>query len=127
MNQPPPAQPIAATRGRLAEDRALEFLQQQGLRLIERNYRCRFGEIDLIMDDGRTLALVEVRFRSNPRFGGALESVDRRKQAKLQTTATCFLKDRRLFDRPVRFDVAALSPGPNGLKVEWIKDAFRAG
>ncbi|MGZ8216100.1 YraN family protein [Methylomagnum sp.] len=123
----PPSQPTAPTRGRIAEDRALEFLQQQGLRLIERNYRCRFGEIDLIMEDGPTLALVEVRFRSNPRFGGALESVDWRKQAKLKTTATCFLKERSLFDRPARFDVAALSPTASGMAVEWIKDAFRAG
>lgn len=122
----PASQPPAPTRGRIAEDRALEFLQQQGLRLIERNYRCRFGEIDLIMEDGPVLAMVEVRFRSNPRYGLALESVDWRKQRKLQTTANYFLKARDLFDRPTRFDVAALSPSPGGVVVQWVKDAFRA-
>jgi putative endonuclease len=113
-----------AAKGRLAEDRALEFLERQGLRLIERNYRSRYGEIDLIMEDGRTLVFVEVRFRGNPRFGGALESVDRRKQAKLLTTAACFLKERRL-DRPARFDVAALAPHGAGLRIQWIKGAFQ--
>jgi putative endonuclease len=116
----------AQTKGRLAEDRTLDFLQQRGLRLIERNYRCRYGEIDLIMEDGRTVVFVEVRFRGSLRFGGALESVDRRKQAKLLTTAMCFLKERRL-DRPARFDVAALSPAANGLAIEWVRDAFQAG
>jgi putative endonuclease len=112
------------SRGRLAEDAALAFLERQGLKLLERNYRCRYGEIDLIMEQGRALIFVEVRFRGSPRFGGALESVDRRKQAKLLATAALFLKERRL-DRPTRFDVAALAPGPAGLAVEWVQDAFR--
>jgi putative endonuclease len=113
------------SRGRQAEDRALDFLLKQGLCLIERNYRCRYGEIDLVMEDGRTLVFVEVRFRGNPRFGGALESVDRRKQAKLLATAAHFLKERRL-DRPARFDVAALSPAAGGLAVEWVRNAFQS-
>lgn len=112
------------SRGRLAEDRALEFLQQQGLRLIERNYRSRFGEIDLVMEDGRMVVFVEVRFRGSPRYGGGLESVDRRKQAKLIATAACFLEQRRL-DRPARFDVAALEPNGDGLAIQWIKGAFQ--
>jgi putative endonuclease len=115
---------VQATRGRLAEDRALAFLEREGLRLIERNYRSRFGEIDLIMDDGAMLVFVEVRFRRSSRFGGALESVDRRKQAKLLSTASCFLNERRL-DRPARFDVAALAPNGSGLAIQWIKGAFQ--
>ncbi len=113
-----------SSKGQAAEDRALEFLRREGLRLIERNYRSRYGEIDLIMEDGRDLAFVEVRLRTNPRFGGALESVDRRKQAKLLATAAYFLQQRRL-NRPARFDVVALAPSPDGLAIEWIKDAFR--
>lgn len=112
--------------GQRAEDLALEFLCRQGLRLIERNYRCRYGEIDLILEDGCALVFVEVRFRAHARFGGALESVDRRKQAKLLATAAHFLQQKRL-NRPARFDVAALSPSSAGLDVTWIKDAFRAG
>lgn len=116
----------AQTQGRRAEDRALAFLQEQGLRLVERNYRCRYGEVDLIMEEGATLVFVEVRYRASQKFGGALESVDCRKQAKLLTTATCFLQERRC-DRPARFDVAALSPAAGGFEVRWVRDAFQAG
>jgi putative endonuclease len=116
----------AQSKGSLAEDRALGFLQQRGLRLLERNYRCRYGEIDLVMEDGGILVFVEVRYRASPRYGGALESVDRRKQAKLLVAARCFLKERGC-DRPARFDVAALSPDGGGLAVEWVKDAFQEG
>jgi putative endonuclease len=121
----PAAGPKGPSQGRRAEDSALEFLQRQGLKLLERNYRSRYGEIDLIMEHGRSVVFVEVRFRGSARFGGALESVDGRKQARLVATAACFLKDRRL-DRPTRFDVAALSPGADGLAVEWVQDAFQA-
>jgi putative endonuclease len=112
--------------GQRAEDRALEYLTRHGLKLIERNYRSRYGEIDLIMEDQRTIVFVEVRFRRGSRFGGALESVDRRKQAKLLVTAARFLQDQHI-NRPTRFDVAALSPSKEGFTVEWVKDAFRAG
>lgn len=115
---------LPSHRGRLAEERALEFLERQGLRLIERNYRSRFGEIDLVMEDGAMLVFIEVRFRRSGRFGGALESVDRRKQARLVNTAACFLAERRV-DRPARFDVAALTPNGNGLAIHWIKGAFQ--
>jgi len=113
------------TKGRIAEEQALIFLQTHGLRLIERNYRCRYGEIDLIMEDGRAIVFVEVRYRGSLQFGGALESVDRRKQAKLLASATYFLREKRM-DRPARFDVAALSPASGGLTVKWVKDAFQA-
>ena len=115
----------AQARGRWAEDRALDYLQQRGLRLLERNYRCRYGEIDLVMEEGSVLVFVEVRYRASQRFGGALESVDRRKQSKLLVTAKCYLKERRA-DRPARFDVAALSRSPGGWSVDWVKDAFQA-
>lgn len=121
MGAPTPRQ----TQGRIAEDRALAFLQAQGLTLLERNYRCRHGEIDLVMEDGRGLVFVEVRYRSGTRHGGALESVDRRKQAKLLIAAASFLQERRL-DRPSRFDVMALAPTHNGLAVHWVRDAFQA-
>lgn len=113
-------------KGRAGEDVALKFLRGQGLHLIARNYRCRYGEIDLVMEDGRTVVFVEVRLRANKRYGGAAASVDRRKQLRLRTTAARFLQERRLLDRPARFDVAALSPGQGQLAVEWIKGAFRA-
>ncbi|CAI8868429.1 YraN family protein [Methylocaldum szegediense] len=116
---------LGQDKGRIAEDEALNFLQMQGLRLIERNYRCRYGEIDLIMEDGRAIVFVEVRYRRSSQFGGALESVDRRKQAKLLASAVHFLREKRM-DRPARFDVAALAPANGGLTVKWVKDAFQA-
>ncbi|MGX2042015.1 YraN family protein [Methylocaldum sp. MU1018] len=112
-------------KGRIAEDHALSFLQNRGLRLIERNYRCRYGEIDLVMEDGRIIVFVEVRYRASLQFGGALESVDRRKQAKLLASAVHFLREKRM-DRPARFDVAALATANGELTVKWVKDAFQA-
>lgn len=113
--------------GEQAEDHALAYLQAQGLALVERNYRCRGGEIDLIMRDGDKLVFVEVRYRAdNQRFGGALASVGTRKQARLIIAASHYLMAKRI-DRPTRFDVAAVSSGQGKLAIQWIKDAFQAG
>lgn len=111
--------------GQQAEDAALDHLQRQGLKLLARNYRCRGGEIDLVMEQGRTLVFVEVRYRSNPRFGSALDSVDPRKQAKLLHCAQHYLTSQRL-NRPARFDVVAFVPEGNTVRLHWVKDAFRA-
>lgn len=113
--------------GQLAEAEACEFLQQQGLQLLERNYRCRQGEIDLIMTDGKYTIFVEVRYRSNTSFGSGAETVDRRKQQKLITTASYFLQNnRQLAQQPARFDVISMSQGTNGSAIDWIQDAFQA-
>lgn len=110
--------------GKQAEDAALDYLQHQGLTLVTRNYRCRRGEVDLIMEQGRTLVFVEVRYRANLRFGGALESVDARKQAKLLLCAQHYLTSLHL-DRPARLDVVALTPDGDEVRIQWVKDAFR--
>lgn len=118
MTQPTPQQRI----GEQAEQLALQHLRRAGLSLIERNYRCRHGEVDLIMDDGETVVFVEVRFRRNQRYGGAVASVDHHKQRRLITTAQHFLQThRRLQQRPARFDLVAITE-PNAL--EWIQNAF---
>lgn len=111
--------------GQLAENAALAYLQAQGLALVERNYRCRGGEIDLIMRDGGKIVFVEVRYRSGTAFGGALASVGKGKQARLIIAASHYLATKRI-DRPTRFDVAAVSPGQGKLAIQWIKDAFQA-
>jgi putative endonuclease len=109
-------------RGREAEDLALEFLTGAGLRLKSRNYACRLGEIDLILQDGETVVFVEVRQRRSARFGSAAESITARKQGKLVAAARHYLARER--DLPAcRFD-AVLVDG-NG-RVEWIRDAFGA-
>jgi len=119
------AAPPHLAAGRQAEDDALTYLQSQGLRLVERNYRCRQGEIDLIMEEGPRLVFVEVRYRANPRYGSALESVHGRKRARLVAAASHYLTTRHL-DRPARFDVIGMSPEGDRLSLQWIQDAFSA-
>jgi len=107
---------------------ALEYLQQQGLSLLERNFRCKMGEIDLIMSDKADgLLFVEVRYRKNAQFGGAAASVTQNKQNKLIRTAQLYLQIKHLSDRCYsRFDVIALSGAKPPYQLEWIKDAFQA-
>jgi putative endonuclease len=109
------------SRGQDAEELAANFLQAQGLKLIERNYRCRFGEIDLIARDGKTLVFVEVRLRSRTEFGGAAESITAAKRLKLTRTARHYLS--RLKPLPAcRFDALLLSARSSA--PEWVKNAF---
>jgi putative endonuclease len=113
----------AGVRGKEAENRALHYLQNRGLRCIRRNYRCRGGEIDLIMQDKDSLVFVEVRYRRQSRFGTAAESVDRRKQSRLVTCAQHYIQGSpNAADGPCRFDVVCVS-GPESA-VEWIQNAF---
>lgn len=106
--------------GKQAEAFAATFLQQKGLKLLEKNYRCRFGEIDLVLLDGDTLVFAEVRMRRNRDFGGPEASITARKRAKLLRSARHYLGGRRNF-APCRFDAVLLS-GAN--EVLWIKNAF---
>jgi len=109
--------------GAQAEQLACAHLEHAGLRLLTRNYRCPQGEIDLVMDDRGILVFVEVRYRRSAVYGSAAESVDRRKQARLQAAAAHYLLTHRL-DRACRFDVVALSGAP--ARVDWLRDAFSA-
>jgi putative endonuclease len=110
--------------GTLAEQRAERYLQSQGLGLIERNYRSRFGEIDLIMRDGTSLVFVEVRMRRNKDFGGAAASIDVRKQQRIIRTAHQYLADLA-HTPPCRFD-AILMDDAKGDNLQWLKNAFDA-
>lgn len=109
--------------GAEAENSAARYLQQHGLRLLTRNYRCRAGEIDLVMQDGTTLVFVEVRLRRNPAFGGAAASIDTRKQAKLIRAAQHYLATLTPVP-PCRFDAVLL--GVDTTTIEWLKNAFEA-
>jgi putative endonuclease len=107
--------------GRMAEDRTLAYLQQRGLKLVERNFRCKGGEIDLVLAEAGSglLVFVEVRQRNNQRYGGAAASVTRSKQAKLIIAAEVFLQ--RYAQPPAcRFDVVAIDDDA----IEWIRQAF---
>lgn len=121
-----PSRASASERGRLAENLALQYLEEQGLVLLERNFRCRSGELDLIMQDGGFRVAVEVRYRAGQQHGGALYSVDARKQRRLLATSLYYLKVRK-FHGPFRLDVVAMSPAkPDGLTFNWIKNAITA-
>ena len=113
--------------GQQAEDRALAALLQDGLQLVQRNYRCPQGELDLVMQDGNTLVIVEVRFRRDRGFGDAAASIGSAKQHKLILAAQHLLQtDSRLRRRSMRFDVFAITEGRDGkIDCQWIKDAFR--
>lgn len=111
--------------GQHAEQAAADYLKKQGLSLVERNYRCRSGEIDLIMTDDTYLVFVEVRYRKHSGYGGAAASVDRRKQHKLLRAAQQWLQQRHAHNRLCRFDVVAVTPGSDGsLCCNWITNAF---
>jgi putative endonuclease len=112
--------------GATAEDLASAYLEKNGLTLLTRNYHCRRGEIDLIMQDGNFLVFIEVRYRRNDHYGSAAESVTRQKQQRLLTTAEYYLQNEKQdADRACRFDVITLS-GQQEPQIEWIKDAFQA-
>ena len=109
-------------KGSDAEQTALSYLLNQGLLLVERNYRCRFGEIDLIMSEGKTLVFVEVRMRASDVFGGAAASITAAKQAKLLRAARHYLSGLR-YEPSCRFD-AVLMSGVHNPRIEWIRNAF---
>jgi putative endonuclease len=108
--------------GALAEQLAAQYLLQQGLTLLQANYSCRFGEIDLILRDGDTHVFAEVRLRSGSAFGGAAASIDARKQAKIVRTAQHYLSSLQRIP-PCRFD-AILMQSTDINRIEWIKNAF---
>jgi putative endonuclease len=120
--------------GTQIEDLVCNYLQQQKLKLITRNYKCRLGEIDLIMYDQTTLVFIEVRYRQQLNFGSSLESVNLIKQNKIIKTAEYYLLSQQLSEEiSCRFDVVGVKPMSEKLsniskldpaQVEWIKNAF---
>jgi putative endonuclease len=110
--------------GDYAERLACGFLQRHGLQLLTRNYRCRRGEIDIVMRDGDSLVFVEVRYRHRTAFGTAAETVSASKQARIIHCANCYLAQYRAWNEPARFDVVCIEGGSPQRHIEWLKDAF---
>lgn len=109
--------------GRRAEQKAERYLKSQGLKLVQRNWHCRHGEIDLIMRDDEYLVFVEVRMRSASAFADGVASVDHFKQVKLGQAAAIFLSEQpRWQQHPCRFDVIGIE-GEGG-SIHWIRNAF---
>ena len=108
-------------KGEAAEQLAAQFLQRQGMKITLRNYRCRFGEIDLVAQDGKTLVFVEVKSRRTENFGGAAASITRDKRGKLLRAARHYLARHGNAAR-CRFDAVLIRGEPP--QIEWIRDAF---
>ncbi len=108
-------------RGEQAETRAADFLRSRGLIVVQKNYRCRFGEIDLIAREGNTVVFVEVRHRADSSYGGAAASITPAKRGRLLKTARHYLATVHPVP-PCRFDAVLLTGEP--AQVEWIRNAI---
>jgi putative endonuclease len=125
------------SRGQHAENACCKYLQQQGLKLLAKNYRSYKGEIDIIMQDKDTLVFIEVRFRKNDHYGGGLESITPKKKKRILATAEQYLQRETILENG-RIDVVAMSQKPQDATslhrssdlskeeyvFEWVKDAF---
>jgi putative endonuclease len=127
-------------RGRAAERGACRYLQRRGLHLIQRNFRTRGGEIDLVMEQGDTIVFVEVRLRCRTEWGSAAESIGVAKRRRLARAAAAYLatgahgggargarggaRGARGSARPARFDAVLVTQPHFRLRYEWIRDAF---
>ena len=109
--------------GAAYEQAAGYYLEQQGYVILQYNYRCRIGEIDLIARDGRYLVFIEVKYRKNGSRGNPLEAVDAKKQYRISRCAQYYLMEKRLGDIPCRYDVI----GIEGSRITLIKNAFESG
>lgn len=114
--------PLHLVRGEKSEQLACQFLLNQGLQLVEKNFQCKSGELDLIMKDAETLVIVEVRYRKSNKYGGALESISRKKQSRI-IAATKYYLSVNSMDSLIRFDVVAMSGDTD---INWIQNAFQA-
>ncbi|MDD5579099.1 MAG: YraN family protein [Methylobacter sp.] len=108
-------------RGESAEQQAQIFLISKGLKPVCRNFRCKQGELDLIMTDNKTLVIIEVRFRKTNKYGSALESITHTKQSRIIAATHIYLSAEKM-DNPIRFDVVAISGNGN---IDWIQNAFQ--
>jgi putative endonuclease len=114
---------LSRSIGQHYENHALDYLKQQGLKLLIKNFHVKGGEIDLVMYEGHTLVFIEVRYRAHLAFGGSIESVTLTKQRRLIFAAQCFLQRyNQLTLPPCRFDLFAI--GPTSADISWIKSAF---
>lgn len=113
--------------GARAEDLAAAHMEARGLRILERNYRRRLGELDLLALDGDVLVVAEVRMRSDTAFGGAAASVDGWKRRRIIRATQQLLQQRPELARlRVRFDVLAIHPREGSPVIDWIRGAFEA-
>jgi len=111
-------------KGKKGEDMAAACLRKEGYRIVERNYRCPYGEIDIIAMDAEDIVFIEVKSRKSDNFGSPEEAVGIIKQRKISKVALNYLQEKKLTDHNARFDVVAIRFMPQGNRVKIIKDAF---
>ncbi|MBN2397274.1 MAG: YraN family protein [Deltaproteobacteria bacterium] len=111
-------------KGAQGETLAAACLQKEGYRIIERNYRCRYGEVDIIAMDKQDVVFIEVKGRGSDTFGAPEEAIGPAKQKKISKVALHYLHERGLGDRNARFDVVAIRFAPRGNRVQLIRNAF---
>lgn len=117
--------PAHLENGMLAEESACDFLEKEGLTLLQKNYRTPFGEIDIIMQDKDSLVFIEVRYRKSSNFGTPAETIGQHKQRKIRTSAAHFLQQhQKLSNFPCRFDIVARTGDPVDGTIDWIQNAF---
>lgn len=110
--------------GRKGEELAQAYLEEKGFKVIERNFRCAMGEVDLIAKDRDTIVFVEIKMRSKGGLGMAKEAVDERKQRQISKVALYYLKQRGLLGKRARFDVVAVFKEEEQFSFELVKNAF---
>jgi len=110
--------------GKKGEELAAAYLAKAGYRIIERNYRCLFGEIDIVAEEGETLVFVEVKSRRSAAYGDPQLAVGPQKQKKMSRISLHYLSEHHLRHRPARFDVVAVKLLPSGYRIELIRNAF---
>ena len=110
--------------GKKGEELALRFLKKRGYRVVEKNYVCKMGEMDIIAREKDTWVLIEVKTRTSTEFGPPQLAVHSSKQRQLSKVALNYLNEKRLKDVKARFDVVAILLGQRGESIELIKDAF---
>ncbi len=111
-------------KGAKGEDIAAACLKKEGYRIVERNYRCRYGEVDIIAMDKKDVVFVEVKGRESDAFGSPEEAIGPAKQKKISKVALHYLQERGLGDHNARFDVVAIRFMPQGSQVQLIQNAF---
>ena len=110
--------------GRAGEDRAADFLASRGYKILQRNYKTKLGEIDIIARDRQTICFVEVKSRTTERFGLPQEAISKSKQRQIAKVALMFLKENNLWNSFARFDVVAVLCSEGKPRLELIKNAF---
>ena len=110
--------------GKSGEEVAVNFLKENGYKILIRNYKTRLGEIDIIASDRDTFCFIEVKTRNSDRFGSGLEAISGFKQRQISKVALLFLKDNNLLNKKARFDVVSVTYSNEGPKLDLIKNAF---